>query len=104
MGNFNASFKLNKNSTFKDINDEDISVSGSWSVKLNRTYRNPERNERVGSSPNSHHQKGRAFDMGIEGYSSEVPRGEAGVLMKAKKAFIVWKILMQNKPPGADMI
>lgn len=42
--------------------------------------------------------------MGIDGFNSSVPSAEADFLSKAKKAYVTWRILTENRPLGATMI
>jgi hypothetical protein len=86
-----------------------VGVDGDWDIKINSTYRNPERNERVvsayGGSKNSRHQTGNAIDIGLVGYSGTgPPTGDELKSDKAKKAFIAWTILTENRPSEVQMM
>jgi len=61
------------------------------SMRVNSAYRNPERNEAIGSKPDSTHMLGRALDIGATGLALRTSSNAADKLKRGQAFYKIWR-------------
>ena len=70
-------------------------LAANQTALVTSAYRNPERNERIGSTPTSNHMLGRALDLGVNNI------GDSGSQSRGMAFYIAWRAMHGANPGDA---
>jgi len=88
-----AIFNAHRNDLFILSDGSTVTMPAGAKLEVTSSYRNPERQERLGSVTSSRHLQGRAVDFalkGVQGADKEVAY------------YVLWQIFTDNPPASAD--